>query len=80
MPLYQGPWPKVRWSNVMVGKDQNGAFTTNVQEYRGRAYCLDSAFTAAANDKQREVVRIAQQDGLRAVGFALMTGRISPSH
>jgi hypothetical protein len=80
MPLVQANWPKVRWSKTLQGKDQNGAYTTNVHEYRGRPYCLDSAIQMEALDYNREVAKVSRQEGLRAVAMALQTGRITPSH
>jgi hypothetical protein len=79
MPLVQGQWPKNRWSNTMQGQDQNGAFTNNVHMYRGRPYCLDSAIQMERLDYMREVAKVSRQNGLRAVGMALMTGRIAPA-
>lgn len=80
MPLVQGNWPKTKWSKVMVGEDDNGRFTTNVQEYRGRPYCKAAAIHMDEIDQQREVVKVTQQRGLRQVAIIMTTGTITPAH
>ncbi len=79
MPRVQGPKPKVFWSRQQVGIDNNGRYTTNVHEYRGRDYTAQDVVDMKAIDYEREVARQSRQKGLRTVALWCTSGTRSPS-